>query len=299
MSKEICVYMPTKEKNGFFNRVVVHNLSKELAQNKKISKVHLVDINKCSIVNGSVFYGDLDITKTDLFFWYAKGMGKRLSILQALANNIRVITDPHTFSIVNDKLKAHGKLRSLGIDVSEYALVAYDNFDMMKSILNDWKTLVIKPRQGSYGRGIIKIDDFDTLRDVAGLLEMQARKKFVFVEKFYPHTLEDWVSVVVVNFKALYGYRKKEVKFTDWKVFDVYKEGGSATEAEIEDVRNIAENAAKALDARIICFDILKTEDGYKIIDENNFPGLYESILENHKTTVAKVFADLIDKALA
>lgn len=78
--------------------------------------------------------------------------------------------------------------------------------------------------------------------------------------------------------------------------FMIKKEGGDAIEADISDVRDMAEQVARVCDEQIICFDILKTTDGYKIIDENNFPGLYADILKEHQYTIADLFVDVIKK---
>lgn len=292
--KKVCMYIPTNDSNGFFDESVVSEIEKELQNDATIDFIGNINLEEASFVNGDVVCGDINISQCDLFFWYAKGMKKYEDILYAISSCVKTIKNPASLAIVGDKFKAHTILKTAGFEVSQYALIRYDDIETMKKVLDDWGTVLVKPRSGSYGRGIIKVDNFELLRDIAGILELQTNNKYIFVERFYPHTMSDWVSIVVVDFKAIYGYRKKDTKFADWKVYDMHKEGGNAIEADIEDVRNIAEGAAKAIDEQIICFDVLKTDQGYKIIDENNFPGLYQDILTNHKTTIAEVLAGVI-----
>lgn len=298
MSKKVCIFVPHKKNGGFFDENVVTELEDYLNSDEQIDFVGNIDIEKCMVIDGHVLYDGIDIAEVNLFFWYAKNMHEYKDILFAISARTRVIKDPQTLGLITDKYKAHTKLKSHGFNVSQYALVGYDDHDAMKKILNDWKTILVKPRMGSYGRGIIKIDDFDTFRDVAGILEMQAHKRRIFIERFYPHDIEDWISVVVVNFSVVYGYRKNKEKFKNWKVYDLTKKGGDAVEADTEPVRDIAEKAAQTLNERIICFDMIKVGSEYKIIDENNFPGLYPEILQKHKCTIADVFMSVIKESL-
>jgi glutathione synthase/RimK-type ligase-like ATP-grasp enzyme len=291
--KKICIFIP-KGKNGFFNDNIVNEIEEKLYNDQEVEFLGNVNLENASIIDGKVLCDDVNISDSDLFFWYAKGMKKYEDILFAISLHAKVIKNPKSLAVVGDKFKAHTLLSAAGFDVSQNALVRYDDFEMMKTILDDWGTVLIKPRSGSYGRGIIKTNDFEILRDVAGILELQTKNKYIFVEKFYPHTMSDWMSVVVVNFKAIYGYRKKENKFANWKVYDLHKEGGNAVEADISEVQNMAEKAAQVIEEQVICFDILKTKQGYKIIDENNFPGLYEEILKKHQLTLPVLFIDII-----
>ena len=156
--------------NGFFDKNVVNEIEKELQEDTTIEFMGNINLEEDSFIDDDIVCGDINILQCNLFFWYAKGMKKYEDILYAISSHVKTIKNPKSLLIVGDKFKAYTILNSAGLDVSQYALIKYDDLNSMQNILDDWKTVLIKPRGGSYGRGIIKVDGFELLRDIAGML---------------------------------------------------------------------------------------------------------------------------------
>jgi glutathione synthase/RimK-type ligase-like ATP-grasp enzyme len=205
-----------------------------------------------------------------------------------------VIKDPDSLQIIRDKFLAHSYLRKCGLPTPEFALIDFADFDSMKKILKDWKTVLVKPRKGSFGRGIVRVSDFETLRDLAGIIKAKNNQRKIFIEKFYPNDTREWISTTVINKQVIYGYRKKEDKFAEWKVYDPEAEGGEAYYVDPSQVKLMAERAAFYLKAGIAGFDFIKTEKGYILVDENNFPGMYDDAFEAVKKSPSLLFFNLI-----
>lgn len=297
--KKVAIFAPAIDrilgkKTGLLREEEVISLEKKLAANPSIDFLGNVDFSNIEIKNDNFTIGDLNLAKLDLFFWFAPGMKKNLPVLMALNNYTKVIKSPTSFLITGDKFLSHSLLKSAGLPVADFSLISCDDLDSIKKILSEWKTIILKPRRGSFGRGIIKIENFETLRDIAGILKIEHKQKEIFVERFYENSPSEWTSTTIINGKVAYGYRKKLEKFADWKVYDPRAIGGDAFWVDPEPVKELAEKAAAVLDKSIIGFDFIKTQEGYKIVDENNFPGFYPECFKKSGKSEADFLHDLI-----
>lgn len=302
--KKVALYVPvidpkTTKKTGFLTKAEVSNLENKLSGNSKISFFGNVDFNKVKIIGTDFYCADINLRQLDLFFWYAPGMKKFIEELKALAKIVKVIKDPFSFDIVDDKFKAHLALKTSGLPIPDFALVQWDDLETMRKIMKEWKVAIVKPRCGSYGRGIVKVETFETLRDIAGMLMFEHKQRKIFVEKFYQNDKNAWISATVIKGKAIYGYRKKEEKFADWKVYDLNAEGKGAYYVDPKPIKALAEKASAILDTSIVGFDFIKTEEGYKLVDENNFPGFYPEAFAAASENVSDLIVDLIISASA
>ncbi|EKE11578.1 MAG: hypothetical protein ACD_15C00059G0016 [uncultured bacterium] len=301
---KVAIHIPaidnkSETKKGFLRASEVLSLEKLLRESPAIDFMGNIDFHKVRVENNKFVSEGVDLAETDLFFWFAPNMQKSIPLLSALNNHTRVIKNPVSFATTADKFLAHSLLKSKGLPVAEFALISCDDIDMMKSLLAEWKTLILKPRLGSFGRGIIKIDKLETLRDIAGMLRMEHQQKNIFIEKFYENDPEEWTSTTLINGKIIYGYRKKLEKFADWKVYDPKAIGGGSFWVDPQPVKALAEKAAATLDTSIVGFDFIKTQEGYKIVDENNFPGFYPECFEKAEKEESRLIADLIISSLS
>lgn len=298
---KIVIYLPFYEKGagkkaGFLNQDEVEKTEKMLAANERIDFLGNINFKKVGVVGDSFYCENINLKEADLFFWYAPGIKVVFSELKALGEFIPVMKSPKSLETVEDKFYSHAILRANNLPVADYALVGYDDFGLMKKIIKNWGTVLVKPRGGNFGRGITKVSDFETLRDVAGLLMVEKNQRTIFVERFYENELDDWISTTIIGGKVVYGYRKRENKYVGWKVYDIQKKGGDAYYVDPSPVKEVAEKAASILDNSIVGFDFIKTKDGYKIVDENNFPGFYKEAFDDAEADVSELVADLIIK---
>jgi len=301
--KKVAIFVPAidknaKKKNGFLNATEVSLLEKLLKSNPAIDFQGNIDFNKIKIKNNVFLVDKINLASLDLFFWYAPGMKKNLSALLALSNYVKIIKSPLSLFTTADKFLSHSILKSHGLPIAEFSLIPTDDLESMKKIISEWKTIIIKPRLGSFGRGIVRVDKFETFRDIAGLLKAENKQKEIFIERFYENNPTEWMSTTLINGKVIYGYRKKIEKFADWKVYDPKAKGGDAFWINPAPVKDIAEKAATILDKSIVGFDFIKTNEGYKIVDENNFPGFYPECFKKSGTSSSQLIADMISENL-
>lgn len=296
--KKVAICLPhnienTGKREGFLSQEETAKVEELLTLSPEIDFLGNLDLGQLQIVDNLFICQGVVLNDLDIFFNYSPKTRKYLDELKALSKITKVLKSPDSYETVADKFLSHSLLKKNGLPVSEFALLDYADTASMERIMREWKTVLVKPRLGNFGGGIIKVGDFETLRDIAGLLAEHKVKK-IFLEKYYENSLEDWISSTLVGGKVIYGYRKKAKKYAGWKVFDIGKSGGSAYYVDPEPIREIAEKAASVLDKSIVGFDFIKTEEGYKIVDENNFPGFYKEAFEDSGNDLAKLIFDLI-----
>ena len=299
--KKVAIYLPyyeksAKKKRGFLTRTEVKKVETILKANPEIKFLGNVNFKSIEVNNGKFFCGNIDLGRADLFFWYAPGMRKFSKELRALSKTTKIIKSPKSYEVVADKFLAHSILKKKGSPVADFALLNYDDLKRMRGLVKKWKILLIKHVRGSFGRGIIRVRDFETLRDIAGYLKMEHGQEKIYVERFYKNDTGNWISTTLIGGKVVYGYRKKKKKFAGWKVYDIRARGGDAYYADPAPVKKYAEKAARVLDKSIVGFDFIKTREGYKIVDENNFPGFYPEVFKASRKDVSELIANLILK---
>lgn len=292
------------------------------------------------IYNNHLFFSHdgkiIDLNKAiDIFFWYAK-IGKipghsHIDKLESLSNDAVVINNPYSYKITLDKLMAHRVLLENKIPVSDY--FAFDIFDksqieIINRLIPKGKEILIKPRLGAYGLGILKISNekelftlqeifskiqHDCLLDSKKIIQKLGKNEIfeanqlynlisyetsfhkgasIFGEIKYSFELKDWLGVTIIGKKAIYGYRKRRNMLIDgWRVSDPKMVGGHVDFSPLPgDVKEKAEKAAKALGIDIVGFDFIKSDGEWKIIDENCYPGLYIHCFKEAGTTLEDSF---------
>jgi ribosomal protein S6--L-glutamate ligase len=308
--KTIGIYLPVKDKSQ--PRDYIHNpgcIDQHSKENiiEKIKKKYPnhdirdgMDFKDFSIINKDVYYKD-ELLNLDIYFWYShidlSYDSYNLNVLKQLTQNCKVIKNPFAEEIGIDKFKSHQLLKANNIGVADHALVSSRNLDFAEKLLKKWKSIVVKPRLGNYGVGVMLIKNFSTLRDLFGVIKETKNKEEIslLLEKFYLNDINEWTSVVLFGNKTIYGYRKKLNKFVEgWKVFDDNKVQGDSKSVDYvkpsKDLKKIAEKASKVMKADIIGFDFIKTNEGFKLIDENTKPGFYDHCFKKSKVPIEDAF---------
>lgn len=273
---------------------------------------HGLNIDRTHIRNGRVY---LDhgrcLNDLDLYVWYAQvdrsPYSFHLEALRTLAHDTQVVISPDSFATGVDKYRSHLTLRRAGVNVADTVLFQPHAPAAVEGVLEQWGRAVLKPRWGCFGQGVLFIDDFRTLRDVAGYLAgtaPAAADGTMLLERWYDNDPADWRSVTVVNGAILYGYRKRPSRWAKFGpgAIKVYDGAGVGGEADLCDVppahAKQALRAQQALGSEIIGFDMIVHDDTPVIVDENTFPGLYPGLISEAGGDLAEAVFRLVADAI-
>ena len=269
---------------------------------KRRFKVHEnLDFRRASVVNEKVLVGSFDLSSLDGFLWFShieKGSdGHEIQVLEALERaGVAVINSPGGLRIGLDKFKTSSYLKSKGIPVPEFALIPSDDLERAGDLLDVWGELLLKPRYGAFGVGIVRVSDRQALLDVLDYVSAED----YYLERFYENDLSEWCGINVIDGRVMHGYGKKPSKISGWKVHDRGKRGGGLVLREPSMQRTkIAEKTAKATGLSFFGIDIIRSIEGKDyVIDLNTFPGLYPDILKKARTDIGKAFSRMVSDRL-
>ncbi|MFD1661940.1 hypothetical protein ACFSL4_28075 [Streptomyces caeni] len=136
--------------------------------------LHGLDIRRSWIRNGKVYCDEVCLNDLDLYIWYA-GMARdpgsyALEALRTLSQDIPVVPAPGRCVTGLDMYRAHLCPSRAGLPVPDTVLL--DRRDTAAApVIAQWGRAPLKPRRGSFGHGVLLIEDFATLRDLAGYLD--------------------------------------------------------------------------------------------------------------------------------
>ncbi|MFE0509712.1 RimK family alpha-L-glutamate ligase [Streptomyces sp. NPDC058964] len=259
---------------------------------KDVEFLHGLDIRRSCIRNGKVYCGEVCLNELDLYVWHAwmarDPGGYTLEALRTLSLDLPVVPDPARFSTGLDKYRAHLRLSRAGLPVPDTILIGRHNTEAAAPVLAEWGRAMLKPRLGAYGQGVLLVEDFTTLRDLAGYLEYTlaaATEGTYLLERICPSGgSADWFGTTLVNGSLMYGYRKRSHRFTRladdvWKVYDPEGIGGDVDGCDVPaPLARLAQLAQQALGLPLVGFDLIVSEGRPVIVDENTFPGLYPEL---------------------
>ncbi|TVL91200.1 hypothetical protein CD790_18170 [Streptomyces sp. SAJ15] len=262
-----------------------------LADMADVQFFHGLNIDRSYIRGGRVHHGEICLNELDLYVWHAQ-IDRRpgsyhLEALRTLSHDTRVVADPDMFAVGIDKFRAHLLLRRAGVRVPDTVLLDQGNVGAAEPVLAEWGRALLKPRFGYFGRGVLLIEDFATLRDAVGYLAATAPGAgdgTLLLERFYDNDLAEWVSVAMVGGEIMYGYRKRPSRWAAMrggaaKVYDLAGAGGEVDLCEVPAAHaELASRAQNVMGAQIIGFDMILHQGLPVIVDENTFPGFYPEL---------------------
>lgn len=278
-----------------------------LRNNDSIELIEELNVQNALVLNGKVYCDGFCLNDLDRFAWYFeldRAPGSfGLEVLSTLARETKVLCDPAKIAIGYDKYQAHLTLLDAGVRVPEFVLFDHRVPEKMAEVMNSWGAAILKPRRGGWGNGVTLINSEARLRDAVGYVRSIAEHtpdKGFFLERYYDNPAEKWASLTMINGQLAQAYRKVMSKFHDMgdgrlKVLDIDEKGGGAVLADLHPSQlEQAHMAAEALGLGLIGFDMIWTEEGPMIIDENTSPGNYPNLYKEEGKDPAKLFADWI-----
>ncbi len=269
--------------SGIVDAATVDALTSLLQKAPGVDAVVPLSLGNAYVKNGKVYAGDVCVSDLDTVFWlyYVGDNAFAWDMLHILAQTTRVVPDPAASYRTRNKYYAHATLRAAGVPTTDFCVFDAAAAEDMAVALKDWGDVLLKPVLGDFGHGIVKTGDARAFVDTVGYAQSFSDKPLqIFCERFERNNLARWVSVTVIDGKAVFGYRKRDSAFVDgWKVYDAGRVGGNADYVDVSasPVAALAEKAARALGCDIVGLDFIYSArtNSYLIVDENTLPGMY------------------------
>lgn len=286
----------SEEAPGYLLKEVRDKIVQKLKSDSKLEVIEGLDFRKAIIKNGSVYLNEFCFDELDAFIWFGEisreGNTFPIEVLHTILQKCRVINHPKAYEIGLDKFKSLELLRREGIDVPDIVLLSDTGIEQIRKIFSEWKDVAVKPRSGSYGIGMVRITDEQTLVDV---LDYSPRNTH-YIERFIPNKMNEWIGVNVINGKIIYSYGKEPSQIKNWKIQDRTSRGGHMIlKHPNEKQREIALKIGKVTGLDIYGVDIISGYDGkYYVVDVNTFPGLYPELLEKAENDMFEEIVNLV-----
>jgi glutathione synthase/RimK-type ligase-like ATP-grasp enzyme len=258
-----------------------------------------LDFRRAHIHSGDVYLGDRNLAALDVFFWFGEidrgHASYHLNVLDALGQRTQVVNGAAGQRIALDKLMTQLHLRRHGIPVPEFLAISRDNVHAVRDLILR-KPFLLKPRLGSFGVGITRVEGFDQLVDIIDYSEQPAH----FLEELIDSAPEDFIGINVIGGTVVSGYGKELSAFRGWKVFDRCRRGGHMVprrpSAEQE---QIARQVACVTGLDLLGVDIVRSRAGRNyVVDVNTFPGLYPGLNAHFGHDVAQLCVEVIARKL-
>lgn len=234
------------------------------------------DMRDCYLKNGKVYAEDgYCLSDIDIFYHMNADEQNQFQndILRLLElSGVKIVNAYDAFFKAKDKVTCNLLLRKNNINVPSSMLINnHCSKEFLKSIIDEWGSVIIKPRNNHGGKGILKIDDYELLCDF-----YEATRA-----NFSDYYLEQYIS-----FEA-HDYR---VEIFDGEVIGKYcrgkhgtyktniSSGGSMQDISVcESFEEIALKAAKVLGITTTIVDMVVSKNDGKIyvLEVNPIMGIF------------------------
>lgn len=255
---------------------VTEKILAEKLRKKGYEVIDDFDMRKCYILDGNVYTETgYNLSQLDVFYHmnadeqteYQRDVLKVLSM-----SDVKVFNDYNSFNNAQDKMVANYLLRKAGLRVAPSLFMSANfNMDVMKKLFEEWGTILIKPRKGHGGKGILKFNNFESFYDFN--LATKDFYKSYYIEKMIPFDTHDY-RVEIFDGEVIGGYSREKVHSFKSNI----SSGGIMLDVPVENEQvQIALKAAKALNITTTIIDMVRsTEDGeIYIIEINPMMGIF------------------------
>lgn len=287
------------EHPGMWMESLKADFLKALKRNADCQVIDDLDFRRAHIRNGEVYFGDVRSADLDVFFWFGEldrhHASYHIDVLEAIGQTTEVVNGARSLRIALDKLVTQLYLHRHGIPVPEFLAISRENVNDVREII-EHKPYILKPRLGSFGMGITRVDSFDQLVDIIDYSEQTAH----FIEEFIDSPPENFIGINIVGKTVVSSYGKEAGSFRGWKVFDRERRGGHMLpRAPSPEQERIAFDVARVTGLDIMGVDILQSSTGQNyVVDVNTFPGLYPDLNSQFGYDVAQLCADVVMRKL-
>ncbi len=202
-----------------------------------------------------------DLTKQNYDAYVLKTVsdGPGLSILEAAeAAGIPTINNSRSIRLVRDKAVATAFAQAHGVPTPHTYFVAYPH--LLKQVPSEDYPLVVKPTNGSSGRGIYRVN---SPAELATLKVAEADESFFLAQHYIENTGFD-IKLYVMG-KEVYSVAKRSPLHPD---VEVDKQIIPIT----LELRNLALHVGTIFGLDIYGLDVIETAHGLVVVDINDFP---------------------------
>lgn len=256
---------------------VIQAALKKRLEDKGCEVVNDFDMRKCYVLNGSVFTENgFNLSGVDLLYHMNadEQTTYQNEILRALeASGVQIVNSWRSFSNSKDKFLANLMLSKNGIRVPKSAFIGADiDPQVILDMFALSGSVVVKPRGNHGGKGIIKLDKAELLKDF-----MQATHGHMgqhYMEEFIPFGQHDF-RVEVFNGAAIGGYSRR-LGGSSYKT-NVSSGGEMVDLPPPQDCIDIAVKAADIMGITTTIVDLIKSDiDGQiYVLEVNPMMGIF------------------------
>lgn len=234
------------------------------------------DMRECYLKNSKV-YTKAGYCLSDVDIFYHMNADEQNyfqnDILRLLElSGVHVFNGYQAFIYCKDKVISNLLLRRNGILVPPSLFINNKlNHEELKKIIDEWGTIVLKPRSNHGGKGIVKIDNYELLCDI-----YDATKSFMtdyYIEKYIPFNQHDY-RVEIFNGEVISTYCRGKNGSYKTNI----SSGGTMQDISVgEEFKNIALKAAKILGITTTIVDMIVSKDDGKIyvLEVNPIMGIF------------------------
>jgi len=292
------------EWDSWFLDALTSSIITGLKKSIKGEIINIPNFREAYVENGKVYVDKLCLNDLDVFLWCADVSMRPLSffldVMKTLAYDVKVVNSPYAVELCVDKYKVQTLLRRQGVKVPANLLMHYKTWrtashENVKKFKNKYKEVLLKPRSGGAGKGIVKLNDSQTIKDI---MEYSGRVNH-FIEEYIPHKFENFTGVNVVNGKVIHGYTKEDDYIVGgWKPY-ANRPGGMVLKNITKEEKRIALKVAKIVKLDFFGVDMITDNKGNTyVVDVNTYPGIYPEIISKLPIDVAAEFVNCVKKKL-
>jgi tetrahydromethanopterin:alpha-L-glutamate ligase len=199
-----------------------------------------------------------------------EGVIFRMDALQELERaGVRVLNRPRALECCIDKHLSAARLEAAGLPVppsvtAETALEAIEGFDELGG------DVVLKPLFGSEGKGLERLESRE--RALSRFAELEAAGSVIHIQRFIDHPGHD-LRLLVIGGGSIAAMRRC-VPAGGSFITNIARGGRAEAFDPAPDLRRLAEDAARAVDAEVAGVDVIPDREGrHWVLEVNAVPG--------------------------
>jgi ribosomal protein S6--L-glutamate ligase len=205
---------------------------------------------------------------------------------------IPVVNSSHALSLAKDKVALAQMLSLAGVKIPQTLFLPADvDLSEFVDALPSGPPWVVKLLRGTKGKGVMKVDSYQSLRSVVDTF--QALESALIIQEMIPSQRANDIRVLVVGGSVLGAVRR--VAEGDEFRSNMHL-GGKLERIEItQELENIALTSVKAFGLFVAGVDLMESENGYCVLEVNTSPGLNAFAASGQHNVITAVVERLVE----